>query len=104
MNWLGHFLFVNRLFPILRSTFRLHATGVPAPRIVFVSSELHRLAPSSTRFESLQEINDSSIDPTQLYARTKLAMILGVKYGLVKKVIEPNGDKIYALAVHVRVP
>lgn len=35
-----------------------------------------------------------------LYGRTKLAMILGVKYGLVERVIKPNGDNIYALSVH----
>ena len=27
-------------------------------------------------------------------------MILGVKYGLVEKVIKPNKDNIYTLAVH----
>lgn len=27
-------------------------------------------------------------------------MILGVKYGLVERVIKPNGDNIYAIAVH----
>lgn len=27
-------------------------------------------------------------------------MILGTKYGLLEQVIKPNGDNIYALAVH----
>lgn len=27
-------------------------------------------------------------------------MILGAKYGLVDRVIKPNGDNVYALAVH----
>lgn len=40
------------------------------------------------------------MDPMKLYGRTKLAMILGTKYGLVEQVIKPNGDDIYAIAVH----
>jgi len=64
------------------------------------SSENHRITDSKIHFGSLAEINDPSIGPTKLYGRTKLAMILGVKYGLVERVIKPNGDKIYALSVH----
>jgi NAD(P)-dependent dehydrogenase (short-subunit alcohol dehydrogenase family) len=48
----------------------------------------------------LEEINDSSMDPTRLYGRTKLAMILFAKFGLRDRVIKPNGDNVYALAVH----
>lgn len=72
----------------------------PAPRIVFEASEVHRARTSSTKFASKEEINDSSKDPTQLYARTKLAIILGVKYGLLDRVIRPNEDRVFALAVH----
>lgn len=57
------------------------------------------MAPS-TKFDSIEDINNSSLGPVQLYARSKLAMILGVKYGLLERVIKPNGDNIYAIAVH----
>ena len=72
----------------------------PAPRIVFESSEQHRAAPSVVHFDSLDEINDPKVGPLELYGRTKLAIILGVKYGLVDRVIKPNKDNIYALSVH----
>jgi hypothetical protein len=58
------------------------------------------MAPSNVKFESLAEINNPELGPLELYGRTKLAIILGVKYGLVEKVIRPNGDNIYALSVH----
>jgi NAD(P)-dependent dehydrogenase (short-subunit alcohol dehydrogenase family) len=98
VNWLGHFYATNLLYPLIRRTSKLPST--PAPRIVFESSELHRLTPSNVHFGSIDEINDPELGATELYARSKLAMILGVKYGLVKKVIKPNGDNIYALSVH----
>lgn len=72
----------------------------PAPRIVLESSENHRITPSNVHFGSLSEINDPSMSHVHLYGRSKLAMILGVKYGLVERVIKPNGDNIYALSVH----
>jgi hypothetical protein len=72
----------------------------PAPRIVFEASEMHRTAPSNVHFASLDEINDPSVGNTELYGRTKLAIILGVKYGIVERVIKKNGDNIYALSVH----
>ncbi len=48
----------------------------------------------------MDEINNPEVGPTELYGRTKLAMILGAKYGLVDRVIKPNGDNVYALSVH----
>lgn len=98
VNWLGQFYAVNLLYPLLRKTSQLPDT--PAPRIVFEASEMHRGAPSNVHFGSLEEINNSEVGNTELYGRTKLAIILGVKYGIVKRVIEKNGDNIYALSVH----
>ncbi|KAL4908615.1 hypothetical protein BDW74DRAFT_166219 [Aspergillus multicolor] len=98
VNWLGNFYAVNLLYPLLRKTSKIPDT--PPPRIVFESSEMHRTTLPTTKFASKEEINDSSKDPTQFYSRTKLAMILGVKYGLLERVIKPNDDKIYALSVH----
>lgn len=98
VNWLGHFYICNLLWPLLRKTSKLGES--PAPRVVFESSEMHRFAPAKTHFASLEELNNPDIDPTQLYGRTKLAMILGAKYGLRDQVIKPNNDRIYALSVH----
>jgi len=98
VNWLGHFYAINLLYPLIRKTSNLPDT--PAPRIVFESSEMHRTAPSNVHFGSLEEINNEKLGPTELYGRTKLAMILGCKYGLVKRVIERNEDRVLALSVH----
>ncbi|KAM3065214.1 hypothetical protein ACMFMG_010407 [Clarireedia jacksonii] len=98
VNWLGQFYATNLLYPLLRKTSQLPDT--PAPRIVFEASEMHRTAPSNVHFGSLEEINNPDIGTTEVYGRTKLAIILGVKYGFVKRVIEKNGDRIFALSVH----
>jgi len=98
VNWLGQFYVVNLLWPLLRKTSKMPNT--PAPRIVFESSEQHRAAPSIVHFGSMDEINNPEIGNLEVYGRTKLAIILGVKYGLLDRVIKPNGDNIYALSVH----
>jgi len=98
VNWLGQFYAVNLLYPLIRKTSKLPNT--PAPRIVFEASEQHRMAPSVVHFGSLDEINNPEIGSLEVYGRTKLAVILGVKYGLVDRVIKPNGDNVYALSVH----
>lgn len=98
VNYLGQYYATNQLWPLIRKTSNL--PGVTAPRIVAESSEVHRAAPSSVQFKSLDEINNDQIDPTQLYARSKLALILFIRYGLVDQVIKPCSDSIYALSVH----
>jgi len=98
VNWLGQFYAINLLYPLLRKTSKMPDT--PAPRIVYEASEMHRTAPSAIHFASLDEINDPSVGNTELYGRTKLAIILGIKYGIVDRVIKKNGDNIYALSVH----
>jgi WW domain-containing oxidoreductase len=45
---------------------------------MMMSSELHRAAPSSTKFESEEELT-KNIGPTHLYGRSKLAQILIVR-------------------------
>ncbi|CCC08988.1 hypothetical protein SMACR_03183 [Sordaria macrospora] len=98
VNYLGQYYVVNQLYPVLKKTSKLPNT--PAPRVVFEASEMHRTAPSAVHFASLDEINNPELGPTELYGRTKLALILFNKYGLAEKVIKKNGDKIYAIAVH----
>ncbi|KAK5100670.1 hypothetical protein LTR70_001430 [Exophiala xenobiotica] len=52
-----------------------HMQKTTDSRIVFQSSDVHKGAPSSIAFESINEMNQD-IGPTNLYARTKLAQIL----------------------------
>jgi hypothetical protein len=98
INWLGQFYAVNLLYPLIRKTSKLPDT--PAPRVVWESSELHRMSPSDVKFESKAEINNPNVGSEELYARTKLAIILSVEFGLVQKVIKPHHDNVYALNVH----
>lgn len=99
VNHLGHFLLTNHLFPLIRRTAKQQG---PAPRIVSISSELHRAASSSIKFANTAEINDQGSDMTAvgLYARSKLCNILFTKYGLVDRVIKPSNARIFALATH----
>ncbi|RYP72618.1 hypothetical protein DL771_004113 [Monosporascus sp. 5C6A] len=98
VNYLGHYYATNQLWPLIRKTSNM--PGATPPRIVSLSSELHKIASSNLKFASLDEINNEKTDPTHLYGRTKLALLLFTKYGLVDRVIKPNSDAIYALAVH----
>ncbi|GAO14078.1 uncharacterized protein UV8b_06478 [Ustilaginoidea virens] len=98
VNCLGHYYVANQLWPRLRKTSLL--PGVTGPRVVAVSSSLHQAAPSRAKFASLEDINDPSLGPTELYGRSKLGLILMVRYGLFERVIKPTSDSIYALAVH----
>jgi len=98
VNFLGQFYAINLLYPLIRKTSKIPDT--PPPRIVFEASEVHRMAPSTIHFGSLEEINDREFGPTHLYARSKLAMILCAKFLLPEKVFKKNGDHVYALSVH----
>lgn len=55
INYFGHFLLINRLLPLLRETAAMPNT--PPPRIVSLSSELHKTCPSSVKFESSSEVS-----------------------------------------------
>ncbi|KAH7926517.1 NAD(P)-binding protein [Leucogyrophana mollusca] len=101
VNHLGHFLLINRVLPLIRKTSKLPST--PPPRIVAISSELHRQAPSSVQFaseEEVTEVGSNDLSAVSLYARSKLANILFTKYTLVERAIRPSGDRIFALATH----
>jgi NAD(P)-dependent dehydrogenase (short-subunit alcohol dehydrogenase family) len=98
VNYLGQYYATNQLWPLIKKTSRM--PGAPRPRIVAESSEMHRTAPSDVRFENLAELNNPDMDPTRLYGRSKLALILFTRYGLFEQVIRPNSELIYSLAVH----
>jgi len=110
VNALGHYYALNLLYPLLRKTSKLPGTPKGSVRIVFESSEMHRAAPGSEdskerargcHFGSEEEITEGgkALGPTELYGRTKLAMILYGK-AMRDKVIEKNGDDVYILSVH----
>jgi NAD(P)-dependent dehydrogenase (short-subunit alcohol dehydrogenase family) len=64
VNWFGHYYLLNLLYPLIRKTSKM--PGVPAPRIIWESSELHRQAPKNMHFGSMAEINDDSLSPIEV--------------------------------------
>ncbi|KAM7212880.1 hypothetical protein V8F06_011730 [Rhypophila decipiens] len=98
VNYLGQYYATNQLWPLIRKTSNM--PRATAPRIVSLSSEVHKAALSDVQFKDMNEINNQNTGPTHLYGRTKLALLLFTKFGLVDKVIKPNSDNISALAVH----
>ncbi|KAJ8519574.1 hypothetical protein ONZ45_g3470 [Pleurotus djamor] len=78
-------------------------------RIISISSELHRAAPSSTKFANVNEVaslgapkdvNESKdLSAHGLYGRSKLANIAFTRM-LVDKVIHPNKYKVIVMATH----
>lgn len=98
VNCLGQFYVCNQLWPVLVKTASNQYN--PPPRVVILSSEMHRTAPDNVHFASLEEINNKDMGHTELYGRSKLALILLAKYGLAQKVIKQNRQRIYALSVH----
>lgn len=63
------------LLPTLQATAAITETSA---RIMMMSSEMHRLVPSSTKFLSTEELTQN-IGPAYLYGRSKLAQILIVR-------------------------
>jgi NAD(P)-dependent dehydrogenase (short-subunit alcohol dehydrogenase family) len=74
-NHFGHVVLNSHLLPLLKKT----AESGRTVRIVGLGSNLHAQASSSTKFENIQELNQD-LGPNQLYARSKLAMILYCRY------------------------
>lgn len=58
INNLGHYVLAARLLPLMQRT--TEQPGVPpaSVRIIMQSSELHKMAPSETKFASKEEINE----------------------------------------------
>jgi hypothetical protein len=67
---LGHFLVINRLYPLLRKTASLPDNLTP-PRIVLESSEMHRGAPSAVQFKTVEEINNDKLGPVEVRAEPR---------------------------------
>ncbi len=83
------------LLPILQKT--------PNARLVWQSSDLHRMAPSSTKFADVNEIN-TDIGAAYLYNRTKLAQVLFIR-ALVRRMQNKelgftSMEQVFANATH----
>ena len=63
VNNLAHYVLVLRLLPLMKRTVQI--APPTTVRIVMQSSEMHRVAPSSTKFLSKEEINQDG-DGSQL--------------------------------------
>ncbi|EMD41019.1 hypothetical protein CERSUDRAFT_121610 [Gelatoporia subvermispora B] len=98
VNNLAHYVLVLRLLPVMKKT--VEAAPPTSVRIVMQSSEMHRVAPSSTRFLSKDEINQDG-DGSQLYGRTKLGLIYFARELAKRKFADLPPDRpILALSVH----
>ena len=98
VNNLAHYVFTLRLLPLMKKT---ALTAAPTTvRIVMQSSEMHKLAPSTTKFLSKEEINTPG-DGVQLYGRTKLGLIYLARQ-LVKRHLAdlPPDRPILVMSVH----
>ncbi|KAI0333141.1 NAD-binding protein [Cubamyces sp. BRFM 1775] len=104
INHLGHYLLINRLLPLLRRTARLSPAPSPGPRIVTLTSNVHRSAPASTAFAAPAEVcADAGLSAMALYARSKLAVALFAKFGLAERVFTQPRDRdrgISAVTLH----
>ncbi|KAL3424149.1 hypothetical protein PVAG01_03430 [Phlyctema vagabunda] len=90
VNVFAQNLLALMLLPVLLKT--------PNSRLVFQSSDMHRAAPSDTKFKSLEEINHD-IGATYLYNRTKLAQILFARQ-LTKRLTAAGESSIHIIATH----
>ncbi|KAH9843659.1 uncharacterized protein C8Q71DRAFT_825550 [Rhodofomes roseus] len=100
VNNLAHYVFVLRLLPLMNKT---ALTAQPASvRIVMQSSEMHRMAPSSTKFLNKEEINNvTEKSGGPLYGRTKLGLICLARQLIKRKLSDlPPDRSIVAIAVH----
>ncbi|KAH9890518.1 NAD-binding protein [Cubamyces lactineus] len=101
INHLGHYLLINRLLPLLRRTAQQSSAPATGPRIVTLTSQVHRSAPASTTFASPAEVSaDGGYGAMGYYARSKLAVLLFAKYGLAKRVFAPHNDRISVIVLH----
>lgn len=74
LNHMGHVILTSYLLPLLKKS----ATSSTV-RIVNLASNAHPAAPSSTKFASLDELNQD-LGPNPQYGRSKLAAILYSRY------------------------
>jgi NAD(P)-dependent dehydrogenase (short-subunit alcohol dehydrogenase family) len=72
---MGHIILTSHLLPLMKDT----AEKGNIVRIVNQGSNTRQQAPSDTKFESLEEL-DQDLGPNSLYGRSKLANLLYSRY------------------------
>ncbi|KAI8908707.1 short chain dehydrogenase [Powellomyces hirtus] len=92
-NHLGHYLFTRLLEPVLTSTSRLPDTSV---RVVNVSSMAHKMANSSMKFDTFENVNQQYASTWLRYGQSKLSNILFTK-ALAKRW---GNEKIFVNTLH----
>ncbi|KAH8176935.1 short chain dehydrogenase domain-containing protein [Sarocladium implicatum] len=75
LNHMGHVVLTSHLLPLMKKT----AESGNTVRIANQASNAHQAAPSDTKFESLEELNQD-LGPNGQYGRSKLAGILYARY------------------------
>ncbi|GAP84783.1 putative retinol dehydrogenase 12 [Rosellinia necatrix] len=75
VNHMGHVVLTSHLLPLMRET----AEKGNIVRIANQASNAHQQAPSDTKFEDLQELNQN-LGPNAQYGRSKLANMLYSRY------------------------
>ena len=93
LNHMGHVTFTSHLLPIMKKT----ASEGNTVRIVNLASNAHQGAPSDTKFESLDELNQD-LGPNPQYGRSKLATLLYARY--LAKHLSSSHPNILANASH----
>ncbi|KAK7998461.1 RNA polymerase Rpb5 domain-containing protein [Apiospora arundinis] len=94
VNHMGHTVLTSHLLPLMKST----AEKGDKVRIVNLASNAHQGAPSDTKFESLEELNQD-LGPNPQYGRSKLAAILYARY-FNRNVTESGHPNLLMNAVH----
>ncbi|KAI3318715.1 retinol dehydrogenase 12 [Xylariaceae sp. AK1471] len=94
LNHMGHVVLTSHLLPLMKET----AEKGKIVRIVNQASNAHHQAPSDTKFESLEELNQN-LGPNPLYGRSKLASILYSRY-FARKVTNAGHPNVLMNATH----
>ncbi|KAM0421381.1 hypothetical protein ACHAPT_010916 [Fusarium lateritium] len=79
VNHFGHVILTSYLLPLLKKTSKKVAKEHGLVHIVNVASNAHRGAPSDTKFDTLDDLNQD-LGPNAQYGRSKLANILYTQY------------------------
>jgi NAD(P)-dependent dehydrogenase (short-subunit alcohol dehydrogenase family) len=91
---MGHVILTSQLLPLLKRT----AEQGNVVRISNQASNVHNMAPSDTKFASLDEIN-ADAGPNGQYGRSKLAAILYARY-FDRKVTKNGHPNVLMNATH----
>jgi len=94
LNHMGHVVLTSHLLPLMKDT----AEKGNIVRIVNQASNAHQQAPSDTKFESLDELNQD-LGPNPLYGRSKLANILYSRY-FARKVTHAGHPNVLMNSTH----